>query len=151
VSTEYGWLPLHFACANKAPLELIQFLVEKGGRHSVQTTNINGNLPLHFACASAASLEVVQFLVEQWSEAIKSADHSGYLPLHHACKNRLPLDVVEFLVDEWPEAVKILDSDGRAPLDCAKIPTADGGDPMSEVVSLLEAIVLFPFYSRMNM
>jgi hypothetical protein len=48
--------------------------------------------------------------------------------------------VVEFLVKEWPEAIKIMDSDGRIPLDCAKIPTTDGGDPMSEVISFLEAI-----------
>jgi hypothetical protein len=170
-----GSLPLHFACANKAPLELIQYLVEKGGSHAVQTMNVNGHLPLHYACARAASLEVIeylvdrwgeavksadldgdlplhiaceakaplkviQFLVEQWPEAIKTANHNGSLPLHVACKNKTPLDVVEFLVDQWPEAATIMDSDGRAPLDCAKMPAADGGDPISEVVSLLDVI-----------
>jgi hypothetical protein len=131
---------LQSACSEQPQqVDTIRFLVE-ACPEAVKVPNDNGSLPLHVACAYKAPLDVIQYLVEQWPEAIKTANHNGSLPLHHACKNKVPLDVVEFLVEEWPEAVKIMDSDGRTPLDCAKIPTADGGDPMSEVVSLLEAI-----------
>jgi hypothetical protein len=131
---------LQSACSEQPQqVDTIRFLVE-ACPEAVKVPNGDGSLPLHVACAYKAPLDVIQYLVEQWPEAIKTANHNGSLPLHHACKNKVPLDVVEFLVEEWPEAVKIMDSDGRTPLDCAKIPTADGGDPMSEVVSLLEAI-----------
>jgi hypothetical protein len=82
------------------------------------------------------SIGKIRFLVAACPEAVKTTTENGWLPLHFACANKAPLELIQY---------------GRAPLDCAKMPTADGGDPMSEVVSLLEAILLFPFYSRMNM
>jgi hypothetical protein len=42
---------LHFACANKAPLELIQFLVEQWPE-AIKAKDVNGNLPLDNAKSS---------------------------------------------------------------------------------------------------
>jgi hypothetical protein len=48
-TTVSGLLPLHFACANKAPLELIQFLVEQWPEAVKKTTNVDGKTPLGYA------------------------------------------------------------------------------------------------------
>jgi ankyrin repeat protein len=110
---------LHFACANKAPLELIQFLVEKGGSHTVQATNVNGHLPLHYACIRAASLEVIVYLVSLWVEAVTSADKDGDFPLHMACEANARLEVVQYLVEQWSEAITKTNKDGDLPLHMA--------------------------------
>jgi hypothetical protein len=117
VSNGDGCLPLHLACANKAPLELIQFLVKKGGSHAIQTTTaVYGHLPLQYACARAASLEVIQYLVSRWGEAVKAADSDGDLPLHMVCEVKAPLEVVQFLVEQWSEAIKTTNNHGYLPL-----------------------------------
>jgi hypothetical protein len=75
---------------------------------------------------------VVEYLVDNWPEAAKMKNSDGLLPLHAAyCGEKASLEVVQCLVESWPEAVEIMDSFGRTPLDYAKIPVADGGEPMS--------------------
>jgi hypothetical protein len=86
-----------FPCISHA-LGLLQYLVEKGGSHAAQSTNVNGHLPLHYACERAASLEVIEYLVDLWGEAVKSADSDGDLPLSLARQK-----VVRFLAEQWLE------------------------------------------------
>jgi ankyrin repeat protein len=54
----HGHSPLHFVCSNKAPLEVVQFLVERNPA-SLGMANISGFLSLHIACSNKAPLEVV--------------------------------------------------------------------------------------------
>jgi hypothetical protein len=78
-----GNLPLHFACARAASLEVVQYLVEQWPE-AVKKTDIYGYLPLHHACQNKTPLELMQYLVEQWPEAVKTTDVSGKTPLGYA-------------------------------------------------------------------
>jgi hypothetical protein len=114
-----GLLPLYVACANNAPLEVIQFLVEQWPESvmiSAKKSKSDRDLPLHIACQNTAALEVVQYLVEQWPEAVTAAGCGGWLPLHDACARKAPLEVVQYLVEQWPGSIKAAYSNGRLPL-----------------------------------
>jgi hypothetical protein len=73
---ESGWSPLHSACYKKAPLEVVQFLVERNPV-ALETADNNGQLPLHLACRFKASLDVVQYLVERNPVALETAGNNG--------------------------------------------------------------------------
>jgi ankyrin repeat protein len=135
-TTVKGWFPLHFACANAAPLQVVEYLVDNWPE-AVKMTDSDGLLPLHVASANAAPLEVVLYLVGNWPEAVKAATVKGYLPLHAACFcEEASQDVIEFLVKQWPEAVEVTDGLRRTPLDYAKM----SGEPIQEVIDWLRVV-----------
>jgi hypothetical protein len=89
-----GSIPLHYACKNTAPLEVVQLLVEQWPE-AVKKTTVNGSLPLHYACSNRASLQVIEYLVEQWPEAIKTKNRTGRTPLNQETRP----EVVAWLQD----------------------------------------------------
>jgi ankyrin repeat protein len=97
-----GSLPLHRACSEKAPLNVIELLVETWP-NAVKEKDCNGCLPLHIACNNNAPLDVIQLLVETWPDAVKEKDCDGDLPLQHICYNDLlvtaPLYGIKLLVE----------------------------------------------------
>jgi hypothetical protein len=124
---------LHLACINNAPLEVVQYLVEKWPEAVMTTTD--GSLPLHYACYNKAPLEVIQYLVEQWPKSVMTTmDEDGKLPLHVACRYTAPLEVIQYLVKQWPEAVKTKLVSGSLPLHLACRFKA----PLEEVQFLVE-------------
>jgi ankyrin repeat protein len=110
--------PLHFACSNKAPLEVVQFLVERNPA-TLEMANDMGWLPLHYACSNKASLEVVQFLVERNPASLGMADTDGRLPLHFACSNKASVEGVQLLVERNPAALEMANDMGWLPLHYA--------------------------------
>jgi hypothetical protein len=60
----HGNLPLHLACCNHAPLNVVQGLVNENP-DGVEVANNFGFWPLHEACYNDAPLDVVLFLVER--------------------------------------------------------------------------------------
>ena len=120
--------PLHYACANGAPLEVVQLLISKGAK--VNQPDEYGSTPLHVACAKGAPLEVVQLLISKGAN-IHQKNEWGETPLHYACANGASLDVVQLLISKGAK-VNQPSKEGLTPLHyaCAK------GAPL-EVVQLL--------------
>jgi ankyrin repeat protein len=85
---EYGWMPLHHAAYEKAPLPVIEWLADEYPEALLIQTN-DGSLPFLFAAAGeGASLQVVQDFADRFgtsaAEALFVANREGWAPLHFA-------------------------------------------------------------------
>ena len=90
-----GWLPLHHALKDNAPLGSIRLLV-KGNPSAVQTADSKFAFPLHIAC-EFSSVQVVQYLVEAYSRSVDHCDDNKDSILHYACRGG-NLGVVKYLL-----------------------------------------------------
>jgi len=108
-------LPLHQACASRAPKVVIKALIDAYPK-GVQSSEIFGCLPLHLACQSKAPLGAVRALLRAYPKATTVAV-GGLLPIHMACiGNNVSLAVVESLLRVHPESKSIRDRHGYTPL-----------------------------------
>jgi len=108
-------LPLHMALLRKAPLNLIQGLVEKNPL-AVKQVDSFGMMPLHLACQSGLSLDVCRYLSKQHPAACRHLDETERTPLHLACASHaLRKDVIVFLLGEYPQAAHMKDGKGYTP------------------------------------
>jgi hypothetical protein len=89
---------LHVACANEAPLDVIQSLVEMWP-HAVKVKQKEGMLPLHIACRYNAPLDVIKSLVKSWPQSIHAMHDGGGTPLECA-KERDDIRIVSWLEAE---------------------------------------------------
>ncbi|XRB09843.1 TIR domain-containing protein [Pycnococcus provasolii] len=128
---KYGVLPLHWAAANEAPLDVVRYLVEKYP-DGVREKSIYGNLPLHFAADNKAPLDVVRYLVEKYPDGVREKSNDGQLPLHEAARFSAPLDVVRYLVEQYPQGVHVRGKQNKTPLELA-----EENGAFSEVASFL--------------
>lgn len=69
-------LPLHIACALRAPLMLVAVLV-RSYPDSVKKKTKSGKLPLHISCEKRCSERVVSFLLHSWPDSYHVKDHKG--------------------------------------------------------------------------
>ena len=79
-----GWLPLHRALKDVAPLGSIKLLM-RANPAAVQVAGQNGVYPVHIAC-EFSSEKVVQYLVELAGDTLDCCDAKNNSPLHHACR-----------------------------------------------------------------
>jgi ankyrin repeat protein len=79
----YGILPMHTACMNQAPLEVIHYLCENYP-NSCRERDDEGNLPVHLACYSSAPLDSIQYLVQKWPESLQETNRTGDTPFLRA-------------------------------------------------------------------
>ncbi len=131
-------LPLHFACMNHAPLEIVSYLVEMYPESiKIQSRGLlpGSMLPLHHACFEGASLEVIKYLITIYPASIKIMSGDGSLPLHIACYSAFSgyrstplLETIQFLVETYPEAIMVKSTShghqGRLPLHIASLSKA---------------------------
>ena len=100
---ENGWLPLHHAIKDKAPLGSIKLLV-KGNPSAIRTVDDNLAFPLHIAC-QFSTVKVVWHLVQLDSRIpVGRLDINKDSVLHYACRGG-NLDVVKYLLDEYASLV----------------------------------------------
>ena len=94
---ENGWLPLHHALKNKAPLGTIKLLA-KGAPLTVRTADNQFAFPLHIACAFS-SAKVVKYLVELDINGciLEHYDTNKDSILHYACRGG-NLEVIKYLL-----------------------------------------------------
>eukprot|EP00956_Cyclotella_meneghiniana_P009567 scaffold13204_cov66-Cyclotella_meneghiniana.AAC.6 len=90
-----GWLPLHHALNNNAPLGSIKLLV-KGNPDAIQLSDNQGLLPIQIAC-ELCSAEVVKFLTSTIDDCFTIRDHNKNYLLHYACRGG-NIDVVRHLL-----------------------------------------------------
>lgn len=102
-------LPIHLACANGAPLGLIDLLLQVFRECAVMEDPHDGSLPLHIACRAGAALPVVRRLVEECPEVVVAVDSGGRVPLHVAVLSQAPYVVIEFLLLQDVESVVALE------------------------------------------
>lgn len=80
---DYDTTPLHLACRNGPPLDVVQMLIA-ASPVTVTLSDKFGWLPLHYACANEASEEVLALLAEQYPESKTCVDKRMRTPLHFA-------------------------------------------------------------------
>ena len=72
-------LPIHEACINNAPVNLLEALLQ-AYPESVAATDLTKRLPLHHAAAHGADPRVVEFLVKACPGAVNATDTYGKTP-----------------------------------------------------------------------
>lgn len=108
--TKYnGALPIHVACSNGAPAEILQILVELDPA-TLHIPDHTGAIPVHTLCRrNRADLCALQSLVDRGGVGTLSArDRDGALPLHcllgaaRVGEEHFKLDAVKFLLKGFP-------------------------------------------------
>ncbi|KAG7360584.1 ankyrin repeat domain protein [Nitzschia inconspicua] len=109
-----GYTPLHYACGEGAPLDVVRYLVRQfPGALGLPASS--QALPLHWACSKRfPTLDVISFLVAQYPRALhlsttngcSVASGGGGTPLQLAAKSRPSLPVIRFLYQQCPTALE---------------------------------------------
>jgi translation elongation factor EF-Ts len=92
---------LHNACTRRfgAPAEVVELLVDAGGKDLVMQKDHRGRTALHNVCRSGASIEIVEFLVHAGGkDLVVQRDNHGRTALHNACRYLASAEVVEILI-----------------------------------------------------
>mmetsp|Transcript_338 Transcript_338/g.470 ORF Transcript_338/g.470 Transcript_338/m.470 type:complete len:788 (-) Transcript_338:638-3001(-) len=91
-------LPLHYACAYGASLDVIRCLIDAGGNELLSIHDKNGKLALHVACEKKAKFEVIKYLTDHGGkEPLLRKDSDGKVPLHWSCEKGASLNVIKYL------------------------------------------------------
>ena len=133
-------LALHLACRYRAPVGLVEVLLEAYPAAATSPDPNCGSLPLHLACRHKSSYRVIKLLLNHAPTTSKAVDIRGRLPLHHAVLAQAHYAIVELLLKEDPAAALAIDTNHQTPLDLAKI--TYGHPKKSAVVRLLEWVTL---------
>ena len=107
-------LPIHRACANKPPVDIIVAL-HSAYPDAVMYREKYGMLPLHVACNKGASVEVIDTLISQYPQSVKERDCFGLLPIHVACTEGASIEVIKKLLRAYPESAEEKDNSGMKP------------------------------------
>jgi hypothetical protein len=78
------WMPLHVACANRAPRTILQYLIRQNPK-LVQVPDAKGNLPLHLyvKCPhETLSQDVLEYLIQKYPGAMQRSNKQGQTVLH---------------------------------------------------------------------
>ncbi|XRB22513.1 hypothetical protein RI054_31g123650 [Pseudoscourfieldia marina] len=129
-----GDLPLHWAVANNAPVEVVSKLID-AYRDGVQVKNNNGNLPLHYAANYNAPVEVISKLLDAYRDGAQVKNNDGNLPLHLAAANDASVEVISKLLDAYPDGAQVKNNDSSLPLHYAAYYNA----PVEVISKLLDA------------
>lgn len=116
---DYDTMPLHLACRNGPPLDIVQMLIA-ASPVTVSMSDTFGWLPLHYACANQASQEVLNLLVEKHPESTTCVDKRLRTPLHFALAHTdRPVNVTTVILLSETGAALYADENGMLPLHYA--------------------------------
>ncbi|KAK1745711.1 ion transport protein [Skeletonema marinoi] len=116
---DYDTTPLHLACRNGPPLDIVQMLIA-ASPVTVSMSDSFGWLPLHYACANEASQEVLKLLAEQYPESKTCVDKRMRTPLHFALGHTdRPANVTTVILLSETGAALFSDENGMLPLHYA--------------------------------
>lgn len=146
-SREGATTALHLACANGAPLDVIELLLRPPDAvaalpasepHLASTAMAEGRLPLHEAARAAASPAVIKALIAACPAAASAVDLRGNTPLHWLlqCSRQswpVPTESIHALLAAAPAAAAARNCLGLLPLHLAAACDAAG------IAALLEA------------
>mmetsp|Transcript_7043 Transcript_7043/g.12336 ORF Transcript_7043/g.12336 Transcript_7043/m.12336 type:complete len:867 (+) Transcript_7043:91-2691(+) len=116
---DYETTPLHLACRNCPPLDIVNMLLTASPR-TVELADSFGWLPLHYACANEASEDVLVMLAEQYPTSKTSVDKRKRTPLHFALGHtERPANVATVVLLSGTGAALMADENGMLPLHYA--------------------------------
>ena len=124
VYKEKRYLPIHYACMFKAPLEVVSELAEIHPYGLELTCQDENRTALHLACHHGAHFSVINVLLDIHVDAASYRDDLGLLPLHYACayhSNAAPVDawncnaVIKAVLQAYPMGLSIPDAKGNTP------------------------------------
>jgi ankyrin repeat protein len=116
---DYDTTPLHLACRNGPPFDIVQMLIA-ASPVTVSMSDSFGWLPLHYACANDASQEVLFLLAEQYPESKTCVDKRMRTPLHFALGHTdRPANVATVMLLNETGAALFADENGMLPLHYA--------------------------------
>ena len=113
-----GQSPLHFAI-HDASLEVIEFILKKGGINKINESDGNGYAPLHHAVL-CTNLEFVKCLVEHGADINQVIEEDGETPLDLAEDSSDFAKYLKARGDESPELAKHLKKRKKALSEIAK-------------------------------
>mmetsp|Transcript_14623 Transcript_14623/g.21471 ORF Transcript_14623/g.21471 Transcript_14623/m.21471 type:complete len:280 (+) Transcript_14623:216-1055(+) len=128
-------LPIHMACALKAPGSFLQDIVSAypGGVEAKETRY--NRVPLHLACLYRLEIDAIKFLLARYASGANVRDAVGRTPLFYACSKGLSAELIQMLLSACPEAAQAPDYKGWLPIHAA----CHVGLSDEIVLSLLEA------------
>ena len=115
-----GKLPIHIACHDGAPVEVLAMIAELDPA-TLQIADHSGALPIHLLfCRGFSSIEYasVRYLVEQGGVGTLAArNRDGAMPLHVLCGSTIDplLRIVQYLIQSFPGSVAAQTSSGQYP------------------------------------
>ena len=112
-----GKLPIHIACRNNAPVEVLNLLCELDAT-TLHMADDTGALPLHLSCCHGnVEYASVRFLVERGGVGTLNArNREGALPLHLLCGSTNPsLRTVQYIIQTFPGSVAARTNEGQYP------------------------------------
>lgn len=95
---EHDMLLLHFVCALRPPLEVVQAVVAAYPEAVARSSREVNLTPLMIACGRNASPSVIHLLCELDKSAINRFDESGYAAIHWACRQNVSHAVMKVLL-----------------------------------------------------
>ena len=119
-----GQAPLHVAI-HDASLEVIEFILKKGGINKINESDGNGYAPLHHAVL-CTNLEFVKCLVEHGADINQVIEEDGETPLDLAVDSSDFAKYLKARGDESPELAKHLKKRKKALSEIAKYLKAHG-------------------------
>ena len=133
-----GKLPIHIACENKAPMEVLSMLVESDAA-TLHIADHAGALPLHECCCGVVDDSSVRFLVERGGVGTLAArNRESALPLHVLCGSTNPSwRIVQYMVQSFPGAVTARTNAGQYPFVIAACESSSAS--LSVVYTLVRA------------
>ena len=111
-----GMMPIHVACLNAPPVEVLAVFVELDPT-TLHMADNTGELPLHEYCSGVVEFSSVKFLVDQGGVGTVAARNQwGAFPLHYLCGSpNPPLGAVQYLIQSLPESVSVRTNAGLLP------------------------------------
>ena len=125
-------LPIHLACSQAAPRDVIQALIE-ANREGLMSKGNHGFIPLHIACKMSLDDSIIHDLIQSCPETVSQKDEYGRIPLHLACKNKLSYSVVNALIEVYPESCIVKDYNGHTAITYFYIHNESCDDEISQL------------------
>lgn len=119
----HGWLPLHHACANGTPTEVLKILADAYPEGKTAQDNQN-RTPLHFyATRKPDNPNAMAANVAMLSDtgAAELPDRGGMLPMHYACAYGTCPQVLKVLAEAYPDSLVAKENKGRTPMHLAMV------------------------------
>jgi len=112
-------LPLHQACALRAPRDVICALVKAYPKGVQEVETAFNRLPLHVACQHESSADAIRLLLSYNPLGTQTEDKSGRTPIHYVCSNGASPEVIGALLSIDPSIASFPDVLGWMPIHVA--------------------------------
>lgn len=113
--SQKGLLPIHYACRHRAPVHVIDCMVQYQPTSLSDLTKL-GWTPLHMAIAHHAPDDTILRLCSSEALRIKTGD-GARLPLHIAAVMGCTTKVATRVLSQYPEGSQVRDAYGKTALD----------------------------------